>query len=135
MGRKPKNDHAMTDAQKMREYRQRKKELGQRQISLPFSESELKKIDELVEFFELPNRTVAMQDLLKLPLLEAVEQMMSAKEVPDYKLLTQVRDENDLKTLRDIKKVMWNSITYRSEELSEILVKTLEKHFGATDGR
>ena len=135
MGRKPKNERPMSDAEKMREYRQRRKELGQRQISLSFSESKLEKIDELVEFFELPNRTSAIQDLLYLPLLEAMETVKAAKEESGYELLARIEDEEERKALHKIKNVLWKSITYRSEELGNSLVNELQKNLGTDDGR
>ncbi len=110
MGRKPKYEKAMSSAEKAREYRQRKKLHGQKQIYFSVSGDMVDRIDELARFFGLPGRAQVVTDLLERPLSEAVSIMREWEQNPDLPNDVSVLQEDDAKKIKEVKQRFWDAL-------------------------
>jgi hypothetical protein len=130
MGRKPKYNSAMSSAEKVREHRLRKQEEGKKPFTCTIEGATLERIDQMVDFYCLPNRASLIEDLLKLPLLNAIKLMEEVKVTEDYRYLESFPDNEEVQRLvSNIKQTTWqilcNGVT---DEMKDIIDGLKEKH-------
>lgn len=110
MGRKPKYEKAMSSAEKAREYRERKKLQGQKQIYFSVSGDMVDRIDELARFFGLPGRAQVVTDLLQRPLFEAIAIMRDWENNPSLPKNAEDLSERDAQKIEEIKQDFWDAL-------------------------
>ncbi len=122
---KPKNEVAMTSTERSRLSRERYRKQGKRDVNLVFSEDELSTLDEIVELFDLPNRSLAVSELLKTPFAHAVIAMQGLKDVPEYKELMKLDGEQAELWLK-IRKATWVALCSQDKKARDDLLSTLQ---------
>jgi len=124
---KPKNDIAMSSTERSRRYRECKKKLGGKEVNIILPAGTLQLIDELMDFFELPNRATAIHDLVKPQLAYAVEQMLEMKKSEDYMRVMPSSDSNIAKEL-GLSPIndMWNLVCLGQNQQALEIIKNME---------
>jgi len=123
---KPKNEVAMSSTERSRQFRERKKQQGKREINLVFSERALAKLDEVVEVFDLPSRSVAIAQLLEVPLDNAVVSMQGLKDSPEFGEMMALDGEAAELWLK-IRKAAWGAICSQDKKIRDELLRALQK--------
>jgi len=121
---KPKNDVPMSSTERSRQYRLRKKQQGAREVNLQFSEDAVKKLDELVATFDLPSRSIAISQLLQVPLDNAIVAMEGFKDGMqdgmDNEALS-VREVENSEYLCEVRKLVWSAICSQNKDARDAL--------------
>jgi hypothetical protein len=123
---KPKNEVAMSSTERSRQYRERKKQQGKREVNLVFSERAIEKLDEVVEVFNLPSRSVAVAQLLEVPLDNAIVSMQGLKDSPEFAELMALEGEAE-ELWSKIRKAMWAAICSQDKKARDDLYEALQK--------
>lgn len=131
---KPKNDVAMTSTERSRQYRLRKKQQGEREVTLVFSEDAVKKLDELVELFELQSRSTAVAQLLQVPLDNAIVAMEGFKDGIDAEIVDAIDGEVAEFWLK-LRKALWGTICLQDKQARDDLLQTVTNMVEKTDGQ
>lgn len=122
---KPKNEVAMSSTERSRQYRNRKKQQGKREVNLVFSERAITKLDEVVEVFGLSSRSVAVAELLEVPLDNAIVSMQGLKDAPEFRELMALDGEAAQFWLK-VRKEAWRAICLQDKEARDQLLQTLQ---------
>jgi hypothetical protein len=123
MGRKPKYEKAMTSAEKVREYRKRKKNQGEKEVNFLLSENALKKLDELVDTFGLKSRSAALANLIHIPLENAVVSMEGWKDGISKDLVSTLEGEQ-LELYIRLRDAAWAAICSQGAKTREELLNS-----------
>jgi|GEM_PF-3159495 len=126
MGRKSKYSEPMTSTEKAREYRQRNKNGDKKEITLRINDSVLKRIDEMVQFYELPSRVTLVEGLLKKPLVEAVEVMQSFQKERFNRFGNADLPEQAEAMLKMTKALMWSALVNGVSDDAHTVLKGLQ---------
>jgi len=131
VGRKSKYDTPMTSAEKSRAYRLKKQREGKKMLTITITSSVLERIDEMVDFYCLPNRATVIEDLLALPLVQAIEIMIETKSegAEEHKYLDELPDDHKAQgVIGEVKRNLWKALTLGTpSELKQISKSLQEK--------
>lgn len=108
-GRPPVGDKRMTDSEKQRLYRERKKAADIREAHFIITGSLVDELDEIANFFEL-NRTQVVGDLIT-PIVRELVPMMADAALHIEKTLKQLPEPSTPEAVARLKAEYWKTLT------------------------